>query len=392
MNLATAILPYARNAWVYCTGKPITPEQEHDLIELCTKRKSGIAASRGYGKTLLFCIIETFLASLGYIGSHIFLEKSQAVQWHVWMTRLLWKDTEWHASYGDWVVYLRLYNQGRGPRMDYIVNDEMGTIITDIDRRYFQASQEMLSGSALGFCKYSGTRDPNSIWSHYEQDIIIRPYNPLTMPWAVMQYEDAKIHNAPAYMDCEYHMRATAAGGLILTKTHLIDSTDRITHHYGIDPNPVHGLFVIGSHIEGMAIWITEAWCFDTLDELADFMETHKTIPFELEMNGVGGVVAMFLRSRHLNFIECWTDDKLKVDRCVYCAVRDIYIPKEYEHDVLPVLTKQIWDGKKVMKFADAHWFDAFWLSVGVNTTGYVSAGPLKNNNLTIVQREKMRG
>jgi hypothetical protein len=101
--------------------------------------------------------------------------------------------------------------------------------------------------------------------------------------------------------------------------------------------------------------------------------------------------VAMFLRSKGAHYIECWTDDHIKVDRCVFCAVRDIYIPKEYEFDVLPVLTKQIWDGKKVMKFNDAHWFDAFWLSVGVNTTGYLAAGPMYAPNQSILKREAMR-
>jgi hypothetical protein len=370
----------------------MTPDQEADLIHLCSHRKSGIAASRGYGKTLLACIIETYLASHRWLGCHIFLTTNQAVQWYEWMRKLGWRVTQWSARYGDFVVYLRIYAQGRGPRMDYIFCDEIGTVISDIERAQFAACQEMLSGSKLGFAKYMGTRDPNSIWSHYEQCVVIRPYNALTMPWATMQYEDARMHNPPAYMDCEYHMKATAAGGLILTKTHVIPDTNRVTQRFGIDPNPVHGLYVVGTHVENMSIYITEAWCFTTLEELAQFMQSNPGIPFELEMNGVGGVVAMFLRSNHLSYVECWTDDKTKTDRCVQCAVRDIYIPQVYEHDVLPVLMKQIWDGKKVMKFNDAHWFDAFWLSVGVNLTGYLQSGGITTKGLSIAQREKMRG
>jgi hypothetical protein len=377
--------------WRRCTHAEMTSEQEYDLIHLCSNRKSGIAASRGYGKTLLACIIESFLASHHWIGCHIFKTTNQATQWYEWFRKMGWRRSQWHATYGNYIVYLRIYAQGRGPRMDYIFNDEVGTVISDIERADFSASQEMLAGSPLGFVKYMGTRDPNSLWSKYEQCLVLRPYNPETMPWAVMQYEDAKTHNSPAYMDCEYHMKATAAGGLILTKTHIIANTDRITHRFGIDPNPVHGLYVVGSHVQGMEIYLTEAYCFNTLDELSDFILSRPECPFELEMNGVGGVVAMFLRSKGAHYIECWTDDHIKVDRCVFCAVRDIYIPKEYEFDVLPVLTKQIWDGKKVMKFNDAHWFDAFWLSVGVNTTGYLAAGPMYAPNQSILKREAMR-
>jgi hypothetical protein len=358
---------------------------------MCSHLKSGIAASRGYGKTLMAVIIESFLASHRWIGAHLFKTTNQATQWYEWFRKLGWRVTQWHCSFGPYVVHLRIYAQGRGPRMDYVFCDEIGTVITDIERADFAACQEMLSGSRFGFAKYMGTRDPNSIWSHYEQNVIIRPYDPITMPWAIMQYEDARTHNSPAYMDCEYHMKATAAGGLILTKTHVIPSTDRITHRFGIDPNPVHGLYVVGSHIQGMGIWITEAWCIETLEELADFMLSNPDIPFELEMNGVGGVVAMYLRSHHIPYQECWTDDKIKTARCVQCAVRDIYVPEEYAHDVLPVLVKQIWDGKKVMKFNDAHWFDAFWLSVGSNLTGYVSGDANSTRAMSIKRQEQLR-
>jgi len=357
-------MPFARWAWVQCTGHNMTLEQEDDMIHLCSHRKSGLAASRGYGKTLMCVIIEAFLASHGYLITHEFNGLSQAAQWYVWFARIGWKVTKWRATFGDWEVSLRLYNQGRGPRCDAIFNDELGTVISDRERQQFAASQEMLSGSSLGFAKYCGTRDPNSIWAKYESNTIVRAYNPITMPWAVMQYEDAKLHNAIWYMDQEYHMKATPAGGKVLLYLKRADHAFE-TMQFGLDSNSANGHCLTGSNTQYRHVYLTECQMFFSLRDLSNYLKLYPNTPLNVEMNGQGGVVSQYLMEEGLGHIQTNVTATSKVELAAKVGAVPISVPDFIDDECYNNLENQIWKDKKVYKTSDAHYFDSFVLSVG---------------------------
>ena len=389
LNLSVEILPFAKWSWKRCTGHDIIPEQMDDLIHLCSHRKSGLAASRGYGKTLMCVIIAAFLSSKGYLVTYEFNKLAQATQWYVWFRRIGWKVTQWRCYMGDWEVSLRLYSQGRGPRCDAIFNDEIGTVISDVERQNFAASQEMLSGSSLGFAKYLGTRDPNSIWSKYEQNIVIRPYNPIVMPWAVMQYDDAKLHNPQWYMDQEYHMKATPSGGKILLYL------SRLNHHYettrfGLDSNSSEGHCLIGSNTQNRQVYITEVHMFDSLHDLSDYLKLYHYIPLDVEENGQGGVVSQFLREEGISHATTWVTDVSKVQLATKVGAVEVFVPDSVEFDTCYAnLDSQIWKDKKVFKTKDAHYFDAFVLSVGFATSYLV--GVENSRRQSIIEQERDR-
>jgi hypothetical protein len=196
----------------------------------------------------------------------------------------------------------------------------------------------------------------------------IRGYNESEMPWVKLSFEAAQRRDPAWMVDQDFRCLATPAGGLVLMhvilKDHLYD--ERSTMQFGIDTNPSAGYFVVGSNTQNREVFLTEAHCFYTLHDLADFIRSHKHIPFYLEMNGPGGVTAQFLREEECPFAEVWLDEQSKIDICTKSASVPIYVPLKFEEDVYPILTKQIWgEDKKIVKFSDAHYFDAYVLSVG---------------------------
>jgi len=342
--------------------RQITPEQIEDLVHIASYHECGLCASRGYGKTMLTVIYETFMAERNWNVCHMVKILNQAKQWYSWMEYFGWDTTQWKACRGDAFVDLRLYRQGRGPRYDVITNDEVGTVVLPLETRQFNYSQEMLSGSKLGKKTWTGTQDVNSIWSKCPNQRV-RGYDPLIMPWVVRQYESAKKRNPAWYMDLEYHCKATPAGGLVLTdiviEDHYFSSTS-----YGIDSNPSVGYYVVGSHREGKRNYMCEAYEFTTLSGLANFVRTHQHMHIELELNGVGGVVKNYLNENNLSVIPIHVNDEMKTLRVNNVACITTVIPPKLEELVLPTLTKQIWGpDKKIVKYPDAHWFDAYYLS-----------------------------
>jgi len=295
--------------------------------------------------------------------AHLAKELAQLDQWYVWMEALGWKTTQWYAYKGNLRIDVRLYRQGRGPRYDGLTNDEVGTIVTDLERRHFMQSQEMLSGSQLGKSCWIGTMDPNSIWDKVKHQKI-RGYDALIMPWVKRQYESAKRKNPGWYMDQEYHMKATPAGGLLLPKC-ILQAHEYQPTRYGIDSNPEEGYYVVGTHKTLDATYVCNAKVFYTLRELGLFVMTqhHPNIEFELEMNGPGGVVANYFEENAIPFVAHTVTEDNKIRRCTELATKPIIVPPELEY-VYRNLTKQIWNkDKRIEKFQDAHWFDATWHS-----------------------------
>lgn len=342
--------------------KQITPEQIEDLVHLASYHECGLCASRGYGKTMLTVLYETFMAERNWTVCHMVKIENQAKQWHQWMIYFGWDTTQWRAWRGNAVIDLRLYRQGRGPRYDVIVNDEVGTIVLPLETRQFNYSQEMLSGSKLGKACWTGTQDVNSVWSKCPRQKV-RGYDPVIMPWVKRQYESAKKRNPAWYMDLEYHCKATPAGGLVLTNI-VVEDHNYTSSSYGIDSNPEEGYFVCGSHRVGKRNYLCEAYMFETLSKLADFVRRHQHMHIELETNGVGGVVKNYLIENNLSVIPIHVTDDIKTTRVNDLACITSVIPHKYEELVLPTLIKQIWGpDKKIVKFSDAHWFDSYYLS-----------------------------
>lgn len=359
MNLQNNLVQYSRQIF-----QKLTMDQEEDLRHLTTWFESSLCASRGYGKTMLAVLIETFMAERGWRVCHIFKTTKQAEQWFVWMEYFGWKTTAWVASRGRFKIDLRLYMQGRGPRYDLIVNDEVGTVILPLEMKQFRACQHMLSGSKLGIAIWIGTQDPNSIWVNAPHQKL-RPYDETIMPWVKRAYERALKRDPGWSVDQEFRCMATPAGGLILQHI-FIQQHERTSVQYAIDSNPEVGYFVVGTFQLDWEIYVCEAHCFATLRELADFIYNHKKYPIRLELNGVGSVVAKYLEECMLReYVEgIWVDDKFKYDQVVFVAAQQIFCLPEFEETLVATLKKQIWgEDKKPVKFSDAHWFDAFYLS-----------------------------
>jgi len=345
--------------------KPPTPEQCDDLAYLYTHRKVGLLASRGYGKTLLVVLFDSYFALKRFKVVHRAHRDVNLEQYYDGFERLKWHVTKWHVDWGQHVrILIGLYEHGRGPRCDLISNDECGTVILPRDCNFFYACQDMLSGSALGRAVYIGTQDPNSLWSKIAPDARCRGYDSLAMPWVTMQYNYARKHRPAWYMDQEYHMKATPAGGLLWPKC-TVQAHSYQTKRFGIDSNPEEGYFVVGSHQTDDALYICEAHVFTTLRELALFMVTRRRadLEFELEMNGPGAVVGQYLDENDIPYIKHVVTEQNKIQRCAAIACKPVVVPPELEY-VYKNCIKQIWNKeKKIEKFSDAHWFDATWHS-----------------------------
>lgn len=343
---------------------PITALQLEDLCHLATYREAGLCAARGYGKTLLACIYETFMALRNWAVVHIFKSVNQAAQWTVWMETLGWATTQWTAYRYGKTIALRIYAQGRGPRYDVVVNDEVGTVVLPLERKQFSAAQHMLSGSKLGKSLWVGTQDPNSIWEKGQHQRI-RGYDASQMPWVTKAYKAALRRDPPWSIDQEFYCKATPAGGLLLPKCTLQTHPYK-ARRYGIDSNPEEGYYVVGTFRTDDAVYICDARVFTTLRELGLFIMTqaHPNLEFELEMNGPGGVVANYFDENEIPYTRHVVTEQNKITRCSALACKPIVVPPELEH-VYRNLTKQIWTSdKKIEKFDDAHWFDATWHSV----------------------------
>jgi hypothetical protein len=354
----TELLHYAKSKFPL-----LSKEQEDDLLHIATYREAGLCAARGFGKTLIACIYEDFMVQRNWSVCHCFKNLNQAAQWYTWMELLGYKTTLWEAHKGRFVVYLRIYQQGRGPRFDVLINDECGTVILPLERKHFSACQHMLSGSKLGKSVWVGTQDPNSIWEKGQHQRI-RGYNAQQMPWVTKAYLAAVRRDPPWSVDQEFHCKATPAGGLLLPKCIIQEHPYKATR-YGIDSNPEEGYYVVGSHKTLDALYVCDARVFYTLRELGLFIMTqhYPNIDFELEMNGPGGVVANYFDENEIPYIRNTVTDATKIQRCSQLACKPIVVPPQLEH-VYRNLTKQIWNkDKKIEKFDDAHWFDATWHS-----------------------------
>lgn len=363
MSLQTKFLSELR-AYAKQVFPPITNLQLEDLEHLALYHEAGLCAARGYGKTLIACIYETFMAERNWTVCHCFKNENQAEQWYKWMEILGWVTTLWNARRGQWQVDLRIYKQGRGPRYDVLINDEVGTVCLPLERKHFSACQHMLSGSALGKSVWIGTQDPNSIWSKGKHQRI-RGYDPNQMPWVTRAYLAACQRDPQWSIDQEFYCKATPAGGLVLQYVVVDKPTTYTTQRYGIDSNPEEGYCVVGSFHHDKHIYITEAYLFPTLQQLATFVSTHQHMPMELELNGVGMVVKQYLNERDLSVIGTWVDEDTKQYRVTNVACHTIHVPDTMIDTVYPILMKQIWgEDKKIVKFPDAHYFDAFYLSV----------------------------
>jgi len=369
MSLVNECVQYA-----YHEFPPFSREQEEDLRHFCTYLESSLCAARGYGKTLIACIFETFMAKRGWRVCHMFKNLNQAAQWYVWMELLEWATTLWVARKGKFHVDLRLYQQGRGPRYDIIINDEVGTVVNPLERKRFFAAQKMLSGSKLGLAIWIGTMDPNSVWDKSPHQKV-RSYDPKHMPWVTAAYEASLKRDPPWMTDQEFHCKATPAGGAVMQYVTREDHTFQ-SERYGIDSNPEAGYHVTGTRYipQFNKIFVCEYLVFYTLKELGDWISKHQHFPIEVELNGVGGVVSQYLHERNLHFIETWVDESLKFDRVTSVACRPTIVPTGEKWDVfVKCLLRQIWNkDKTIEKLSDAHAFDSYYLSVHIHEGHFI--------------------
>lgn len=274
-----------------------------------------------------------------------------------------WKVTLWNAKYREYEIGFRLYCQGRGPRQDFLGCDEVGTVITEIERNQFMDCQPMLSGSRLGVCIWLGTQDPNSIWSKCPNRKI-REYNK-TMTWITPQLERDKKKFPQWWIDREYYALATPSGGLILRNC-VMGEHKFSTKRWGIDVNSSRFYNCVGSNLEKNILYITDIREIKTLKDLTTFVkeQNYLGIPVEVEQNGPGMETTKHLREAGCSVIADTVTEKIKMDRVTNLgSLTKIVFPLKYEM-VYKDCVRQIWDEwGKIVKFSDADWFDATWHS-----------------------------
>jgi hypothetical protein len=337
------------------------PDQMHAAMEMLHRKRFKFVSCRGFGKTLLLTIIETFLAKRGWRVCHLAKLEMQLTQWQVWMAKLGWKTTKYNARFANVQIDCRLYCQGRGPRYDVLCCDEVGTVITPKEQKDFFAVMNTKSGSVLNKLIITGTNDPNSVLNVYKG--LLMPIDP-TYGWAWEHYEEA-VKTMPAwFVDQEFRCLNTPAGGVVLPNC-MVDEHDKQPTRGGIDVNSEAGITVVESCKEGNDIYICNVKRFTKMEipQLAAYIKS-QPFKYELETNGEGKIVEAWLKQQGASVIADWVTEESKIDRIskIVCCRLHFSLKTRL---VMKDCMRQVWTPeKKIYKFPDAHYFDAMWHSV----------------------------